>query len=101
PVVIRRAPIVVPPVTSYYNPNPYVLPGMTFNQLATFSALSTDPTLLAQIMMYNNSMRPIYVAPTYPVLPYTMTTVPYGALGTTGIAYPYYNPYFAAFGLYP
>jgi hypothetical protein len=92
---VPRTPIVVPPVRSFTNP--YVLPGMTLNQLGTLSVLSMDPMLMASINSYYNLFRPIYITPVYPVVPY-MT--PFGASGTPS-ASNLYNPYFAAFGLYP
>jgi hypothetical protein len=115
PTVTPRAMVTVPPVRSFTNP--YVLPGMTLNQLATLSTISMDPTLMTQLLLYNNSRRPIIVTPPYSILPYTMPTatypytlgtVPYSlgtvpySVGTVGFPYSsYYNPYFGAYGLYP
>jgi hypothetical protein len=86
----------VPPVRAYTNP--YVLPGLTLNQLGTLSVLSMDPMLMASINDYYNLFRPIYVMPAYPAVPYT---APLGMPGITSASYSFYNPYFAAFGLYP
>jgi len=91
-----RTPIVVPPVRSFTNP--YVLPGLTLNQLGTLSVLSQDPMLMSSINSYYNLFRPIYITPTYPTLPYATTL---GAPAIPGNPYAYYNPYFAAFGLFP
>lgn len=99
-----RLPVVVPPIAPYTNP--YILPGMTVNQLGTLSALSMDPTMLPLINNYYNMYRPISITSVYPTLPYTMPYVPYttttiGVPGMVGSPYNFYNPYFAAFGLYP
>ena len=91
-----RTPIVVPPVRSFTNP--YVLPGLTLNQLGTLSVLSMDPMLMASINNYYSLFRPIYITPVYPAIPYTS---PLGTPGITSASYSFYNPYFAAFGLYP
>jgi hypothetical protein len=96
PVVVPRTPVVVPPVRSFTNP--YVFPGMTVNQLGTLSALSMDPTLLPLINSYYNMYRPIYVTPAYPTIPYTTT---FGTPVIAGNPYGIYNPYFAAYGLFP
>lgn len=93
---VPRTPIVVPPVRAYTNP--YVLPGLTLNQLGTLSVLSMDPMLMASINNYYNLFRPIYITPVYPAVPYT---APLGTPGITSASYSFYNPYFAAFGLYP
>src|SRR5690349_4640911 len=58
-----RAPIVVPPVTSQINPNPYVLPGMTLTQLGTYSAISMDPTLSMNLRLYSNLYNPYRYQP--------------------------------------
>jgi len=100
-----RAPIVVPPVTSQINPNPYVLPGMTLTQLGTYSALSLDPTLSMNLRLYNNLYNPYRYSPYYVPYLYGASLYPY----TTGIVPPvynnnpfgFYNPYFASFGLNP
>ncbi|HEY7424993.1 MAG TPA: hypothetical protein VH682_12250 [Gemmataceae bacterium] len=91
-----RTPIVVPPVRSFTNP--YVLPGLTLNQLGTLSVLSMDPMLMSSINSYYNMYRPIYITPTYPTVPYATT---FGTPAIPGNPYAFYNPYFAAFGLYP
>src|SRR5262249_46050509 len=68
---LPRPPIVTPPISSYTNP--YVLPGLTLNQLGTLSVLSQDPTLLPLINGYYNLYRPIYITPVYPTVPYATT----------------------------
>jgi hypothetical protein len=99
-----RLPVVVPPVRSYTNP--YILPGLTVNQLGVLSALSADPTMLPLINSYYNMYRPISITSVYPTVPYTTPYLPYmtttiGTPGIVGNPYNFYNPYFAAFGLYP
>jgi hypothetical protein len=91
-----RTPIVVPPVRSFTNP--YVLPGLTLNQLGTLSVLSMDPMLMSSINSYYNLFRPIYITPVYPTVPYATTL---GTPAIPGNPYDFYNPYFAAFGLFP
>lgn len=96
-----RLPVVTPRVTSFTNP--YVLPGMTLNQLGTLSVLSMDPTMLPLINSYYNMYRPISITSVYPTMPYApyTTTTTIGAPTIAGNPYNFYNPYFAAFGLFP
>ena len=92
-----RRPIVVPPVRTYVNSNPYVLPGVTYRQYATLGALNPGyfpPTVYG----YYNPYRTAYVPYVYPGFTYpSMVGVPAAAV----TPYRYYNPYFASFGFYP
>lgn len=99
-----RLPITTPPITSYTNP--YIMPGLTVNQLGILSALSADPTMLPLINSYYNMYRPISITTVSPTVPFTTPYVPYttttiGAPALPGNPYNFYNPYFAAFGLHP
>jgi hypothetical protein len=92
-----RRPIIVPRINTYVNSNPYVLPGLTYNQYATFSALNPG-NFSPYAYGYYNPYRPVYAPYAYPTVGYPAPVVMPRSLYNP---YGYYNPYFASYGLYP
>jgi hypothetical protein len=100
-VVTPRRPIVVPPVTGFVNSNPYVLPGLTLNQLATYNVLSQSGTLPPWMYGYN-PYRPFFYTPyptlVYPTFGYPTYLYPSVPVGVPYSPFNFNNPYFATFG---
>lgn len=85
-----------PPVVPYANSYTYLPNGLNLNQAAALNAMRL------QAQVYNSLYNPYYQLG-YPGLAYPIANVPYyrpGIVTNPYAAYPVYNPYFAAYGLY-